>query len=372
MTWSAPATTSFECSPVLAPPPAPHSSLRHSPPSCLRTSEPQKLSTRVPQRFTMDGSRCVRPHLNDINATLQTIFNEDDSRLHPNAVASLHAVTLPRRNGDSSPPSAAEAFCAAAAAADVVSSDLAQPAAGKLTLRMVRRMAAAVGLGVDVITATATSVLVDHDSRRGLRVVLFRAPKADGCGYSPAVAIRGDRVDDLGHHYSPVRVSLTRTVGDLPSAMAAARNSDEGKQAPHWTHLFLTADVEPVAATPWQEWPDVMFTLNGVWGPSPAAPACDWPVGVPRDGQLAQLASWADYHRTSVRVHYHHRDGGASHFRILPRLCAVAHKGALFGRAVYVEVLDGVGRLGHSPVAPAGRRPYTDVYVDDQKAIGQS
>ncbi|KAK1862603.1 hypothetical protein I4F81_005171 [Pyropia yezoensis] len=257
----------------------------------------------------MDGSRCARPHLHAIDDTVQSVFDAADPRLHPSAIAGLHTVTLRRSVGDP-PPSAAAAFTAAAAPAGVAA--LVEARGCRLSVAAVRRAAAAAGLGVDFVTATPTAVRVDHDARGGPRVVLFRSP------------------------------------------------------LPHWTALFLSADMEPVAAAPWQPWPDLMATLSGRWGAAPSAPACAWPVGVsPEDGRVADLAAWADYHRTGVRVYYR---GGAAAFRLLPRACAAAHEGARAGRAVCVEVGDDGGRLLHSPVAAAGRRPYTDVYVDDGRA----
>lgn len=312
--------------------------------------------------WTMDGSRCARPHLHAIDDTVQSVFDAADPRLHPSAIAGLHTVTLRRSVGDP-PPSAAAAFTAAAAPAGVAA--LVEARGCQLSVAAVRRAAAAAGLGVDFVTATPTAVRVDHDARGGPRVVLFRSPR-EGGSVSPAVAIRGDRLADP---LPPPRPSWTRTVDDAPLAAAVGGASVAvDMPVPHWTALFLSADMEPVAAAPWQPWPDLMATLSGRWGAAPSAPACAWPVGVsPEDGRLADLAAWADYHRTGVRVYYR---GGAAAFRLLPRACAAAHEGARAGRAVCVEVGDDGGRLLHSPVAAAGRRPYTDVYVDDGRADG--
>lgn len=315
----------------------------------------------------MDGSRCVRPHLHAIDDTVESVFDDVDPRLHPHAVAGLHAVTLRQSPGDLPPPTAAQAFFAAAAPAGVAA--LVEKRGRRLSLLAVRHAAAATGLGVDVITATATAVRMDHDARRGPRVVLFRSPAAGG-GFCPAVALRGDRVAEP---LPPPHPSSMRAVADAPIAAAAAGPAAVDTPLPHWHQLFLSADAEPVAAASWQSWPHVMATLAGLAGAAPPAPltaACDWPAGVPAaDGRLHELAAWADYHRTAVRVAYR---GGAAHFRLLPRACAAAHGRARAGRAVYVEVGDDGGRLWHSPVAAAGRRPYTDVYVDDGRADGQS
>ncbi|GAB0497599.1 hypothetical protein MMPV_008934 [Pyropia vietnamensis] len=312
----------------------------------------------------MDGSCCVRPHLDSINDTLESIFDGADSRLHPHAVGSLHAVALRRPTHDPSPCNAAEAFSAAAKPAGVATFVPSPENDWGHSLEALRKWAAAAGLGVDVVTVTATSVLVNRDARRGLRVVLFRAPNCGG--YSPAVAIRGDRVADL--HDAPLhRVSSTRTVVDSSSVMTG-EHVQEDKLVSHWTHMFLTVDVEPIAATPWLSWPFLMKSLVSVFDAPPAAPACDWPMGVPKDGRLAELASWADYHRTSVRVRYNRDDGRSFHFRILPRLCATAHSGARIGRAVCVEVGSEGGRLWHSPVGAMGRRQFTEVYVENERS----
>lgn len=304
----------------------------------------------------MDASRCVRAHLHTITDTVESVFDAADPRLHPHAVAGLHAVVLRRPAGGATTLTAMEAYTAAAAAAGGWPAAVPPRRRGQ-SLRAVREWAAATGgVAVDVITATATSVRMDADARGGRRVVLFRSPA--GGGYCPAVAARGDR---LPTPLPPPRPSSTRVVPDVPLSPAVAVETDT--PAPHWTHRYLTADVPPAAAEPWRAWPDLMATLSGDWGAAPAAPPCPPPPGVAADARLDALAARADYHQTGVRVRYR----GGVHFRLLPRACAAAHGGARVGRAVYVEVGDDGGRLWHSPAAPAGRKPYMDVYVDAQE-----
>lgn len=303
----------------------------------------------------MNGSRCVRAHLHTIDDTVQSIFDAADPRLHPHAVASLHAVALRRPAGAPPTVTAEEAYAAAAAPAGMPATPEAGRRCRRQSLRAVRRWAAAAAApGVDVVTATAASVQLDVDARGGRRVVLFRSPA--GGGYCPAVAVRGDR---FGVPLPQVRPSPTRAVVEAPPSMVAV---EENTPSSHWTYLFLSADVEPIVVEPWRSWPDLMAVLAGPWGAAPAAPPCAWPLGVPADARLDALAAWADYHRTVVRVRYR----GDTHFRLLPRSCAAAHGGARAGRAVYVEVGDDGGRLWHSPFAPEGRRPYMGVFVDDQ------
>lgn len=303
----------------------------------------------------MDGSWCATPHLLAINDTLTSLFDDGDPRLDPRIVADcLHAVAPPpcaRQKilaGSSCclMDCAAAAFNAAAAPARINS-----VTNGGGTLATLRPLAAARGLAVDAVTAGPASVVVDRDARGGRRVVLFRS----GPHYLPAVAIRTDRL--AGADPTP-RHSRLRCVADAPPPGGCLT-----QEAPHssWTDLFLSADGEPTAAGHWQEWSAIMATLEGPWGPAPPPPQ---PVEVgtvaPPDAHLDDLAGWADYHRTCVRVNY----GGRAHFRILPRRCAAAHEGAKAGRGVYVEVGAKGGRLWYSPVAAQGWRPYADVYVE--------
>jgi len=282
----------------------------------------------------MDGSRCVRRHLCGVNGTLQTIFLDTDVLLtDPRGVADLHAV-----------PSTADASVAAALAA-VAPAGVPPVAPGANDLASVRRAAHAGGVAVDVFSCAPGHTVVDRDARGGRRVVLFCAAGR----YSPAAAIVGDRVSGL----YPTRPRRLRYVAEAPpptEVPAVATPAD-------WTARFLSADVQPTAAAPWASWPDVLSTLDGPWG---RAPQTQEPVRVGEltDPRLDDLAAWADWHRTAVRVAYE-----GAHFRLLPDLCAPAHGGAKASRAVYVEVGDDGGRLWHEPGAAKGWRAYNEFFV---------